>query len=159
MKAERGRGLPSTPSLTSALDSCGWELPARAASPPGKTEYPLHRRLIGPQGLSARVRKISPPPGLDLRTVQPVSSSYADWAIPGHSKERYTKTCHKPQVVKTSTGFVTLREIILSPSIITICPKTFSSRVWQSLLMASRKYIQWYISYLTLWPWSWTFTV
>jgi len=33
--------------------------------PPGKTRYPLYRRLGGPQGWSGQVRKISPPPGSD----------------------------------------------------------------------------------------------
>jgi hypothetical protein len=33
---------------------------APAALPPGKTRYPLYRRLGGPQGRSGRVRKISP---------------------------------------------------------------------------------------------------
>jgi hypothetical protein len=46
--------------------------------------YPLYRRLGGPQGRSGRVRKISPPPGFVSRTVQPVASSYTDWAIPAH---------------------------------------------------------------------------
>jgi hypothetical protein len=32
----------------------------------------LYRRLVGPQGRSGRVRKISPPPGFDPRTFQPV---------------------------------------------------------------------------------------
>ena len=53
-----------------------------AALPPGKTRYPLYRMLGGPQGRSGRVRKISPPPGFDPRTVQPVASRYTDWAIP-----------------------------------------------------------------------------
>ena len=48
--------------------------------PPGKTRYPLYRRLGGPQGLSGQVRKISPPPGFDPRTVQPVASRYTDYA-------------------------------------------------------------------------------
>ena len=48
--------------------------------PPGKTQYPLYRRLGGPQGQSRQVRKISPPPGFDPSTVQPVASCYADWA-------------------------------------------------------------------------------
>jgi hypothetical protein len=48
--------------------------------PPGKTRYPLYRRVGGPQGRSGQVRKISPPPGFDLRTVQPVASRYTDWA-------------------------------------------------------------------------------
>ena len=41
---------------------------------PGKTPYPLYRRLGEPQSRSAHVRKISPQPGFDLRTVQPVVS-------------------------------------------------------------------------------------
>ena len=48
--------------------------------PPGKTRYPLYRRLGGPQGRSGQVRKISPPPGFDSRTVQPVASHYTDSA-------------------------------------------------------------------------------
>jgi hypothetical protein len=32
--------------------------------PPGKTRYPLYRRLRGPQGRSGQVRKISPPTGI-----------------------------------------------------------------------------------------------
>ena len=49
---------------------------------PGKIQYPLYRRLGGPQGWHGPVLKISPPPGFDPRTVQPVSSRYTDWAIP-----------------------------------------------------------------------------
>ena len=50
--------------------------------PPGKTRYPLYMRLGGPQGRSGQVRKISPPPGFDPRTVQPVASRYTD-QLPG----------------------------------------------------------------------------
>jgi hypothetical protein len=39
-------------------------------------QYPLHRGLRGPDGRSERVRKISPSPGFDPGTVQPVSSRY-----------------------------------------------------------------------------------
>ena len=48
--------------------------------PPGKTRYPLNRRLGRPQGRSGKVRKISPPPGFDPRTVQPVASRSTDYA-------------------------------------------------------------------------------
>ena len=48
--------------------------------PPGKTRYPLNRRLVGPQSRSGQVRKISPPKGFDPRTVQPVASRYTDYA-------------------------------------------------------------------------------
>jgi len=39
----------------------GGQRHALAALPPGKTWYPLYRRLSVPQGRSGRVRKISPP--------------------------------------------------------------------------------------------------
>ena len=48
--------------------------------PPGKTWYSLHRRLGGTKGRSGQVRKISPPPGFDPRTVQHVASRYTDYA-------------------------------------------------------------------------------
>jgi hypothetical protein len=57
----------------------GGQLHAPAALLPEKrpgTHY--IERLVGPQGLSGRVRKISPPPGFDPRTVQPVASRYTD---------------------------------------------------------------------------------
>ena len=54
---------------------------APAALPPGKTWYPLYRRLGEPRGRSERVQKFSPPPGFDPRTVQHVASSYTDCAI------------------------------------------------------------------------------
>jgi len=38
--------------------------------------------LGGPNGRSERVRKISPLPGLNPRTIQPVASRCIDWAIP-----------------------------------------------------------------------------
>jgi hypothetical protein len=54
--------------------------------PPGKTRYPLCRWLGGPQGQSGQVRKISPPPGFDHRSVQPVSQSLYRLSYPGHMK-------------------------------------------------------------------------
>ena len=45
---------------------------------PGKDPIPIYRRLGGPQGRYGRVRKVSPPPGFDPRTVQPVGSRYTD---------------------------------------------------------------------------------
>jgi hypothetical protein len=52
----------------------------------GKTRYPLYEGLGGPQGMSGRMRKISPPPGFDPRTVQPVESRCTDWAIPAPAR-------------------------------------------------------------------------
>jgi hypothetical protein len=55
-----------------------------AALPPGNTQYPLYRMLAASQGWSRRVRKISPPPGFHLLTVQSVASRYTYWAIPAY---------------------------------------------------------------------------
>jgi hypothetical protein len=51
---------------------------APAALTPGKTRYPLHRRLVRPQGRSGRMWNISSQPGFDPLTVQPVESRYTD---------------------------------------------------------------------------------
>jgi len=75
---EGEKRLSSTLSLTLALYGVGGQRDAPAALPPGKTRYPLYRELGVPQGPSGQVRKISPPPGVDLRTVQPVASCYTD---------------------------------------------------------------------------------
>jgi hypothetical protein len=49
----------SNHSLTSALDGGGWLTPRPSRFIPGnETQYPFHRRVGGPQGLSGRVRKI-----------------------------------------------------------------------------------------------------
>ena len=70
--------LPST----SALDGVGGQRHAPAALPPGKTRCPLYRRTGGSQRRSGRVRKISPQPVFDPRTVQPVASRYTVCVIP-----------------------------------------------------------------------------
>ena len=68
--------------LTTALEGVEGSAsrPGRSL-PRAKTRYPLYTRLVGPQGRSGQVRKISPPPEFDPRTVQPVASHYTDWAI------------------------------------------------------------------------------
>jgi hypothetical protein len=53
----------------------GGQRHAPIALPSGTTGYPLYRRLGGPQGNSGWVRELSPLPGFDLRTVQPVPNA------------------------------------------------------------------------------------
>jgi hypothetical protein len=55
---------------------------APTALRPENTRCPWYKRLGGPQARPGRVRKISPHPGFDPRTVQPIASHYTDWAIP-----------------------------------------------------------------------------
>jgi hypothetical protein len=64
MALEGGEGSVSRPSRSLTL---------------GKTWYPLYRRPGGPQCQPGQVQKISPPPGFDPRTVQPVASGYTDY--------------------------------------------------------------------------------
>ena len=73
----------------------GGQRHAPAALLPGKTQYPLYRRLGGPQGRSVWVQKISPPPGFDPRTDQPVASRYTDCALLAHISN--TLATGKPQ--------------------------------------------------------------
>jgi hypothetical protein len=69
----------------------GGQRHAPTALPPGKTRYPLYRRLGGAQGRSGQGRKNSPPPELDPRTVQPLASRYTDCANPAHYKLKVEK--------------------------------------------------------------------
>ena len=70
----------------------GGQLHIPAALPPGKTGTHCVGGWVGPQGLSGPVRKISPPPGFDHRTVQLVASRYTDCAIPPHATHNIYKT-------------------------------------------------------------------
>ena len=83
MMAQRGSTCIVLRFLSTSALSGGWgpvfNAKTRAALPPGKaSQYPLYRRLVGPQSRSGRVRKISPTEGCDSRTIQPVTSRYTD---------------------------------------------------------------------------------
>ena len=56
----------------------GGQRHAPAALPPGRTCYPLYRRLGGSQDWSGWVQKISPPLEFDPWTAQPITSHYTD---------------------------------------------------------------------------------
>jgi len=66
--------------MTAALEEGEWSAarPGRTL-PPGKTRYPLYRRLDGPQGQSGRAENLIPT-GIQSQTVQPVVGRYTDWA-------------------------------------------------------------------------------
>jgi hypothetical protein len=46
---------------------------------PGKEPVLIVQEVGWPEGRSGKVRKISPPPGFDPRTIQLVASRYTDW--------------------------------------------------------------------------------
>ena len=98
---------------------------ASAALPQGKTRYPLYRRLGGPQGRSGLVRKFSPLPGFDPRTVQLLASRYTDCAIPARAAYQwysarslvyiYLTHYYEKQILnenKTTNGFTLIKTAI-----------------------------------------------
>ena len=86
-KAQRGeQRYSSAPSLTSALDRGGWSTSRCGLFTPGKTRYPLYRRLDGPQGGKSRSTSFRSPDRLAC-SVQLYRLSY-----PGpHYNGRYNK--------------------------------------------------------------------
>ena len=75
-----------------------------------ETRYSLYKRVVGPQGRSGRVWKISPPAGFNPRTVQPVASSYTDWAIAAPCNVR---NCRKNRCGKNRSFLVFVNEELL----------------------------------------------
>jgi hypothetical protein len=78
-----------------------------------------------PQGRSGRVWKISPPPGFDPRTGQPVVSRYTDWAIAAHivtvvarrkvwRTVAYRKWKNDVGQIKINTLYITVTEDIMN---------------------------------------------
>jgi len=77
--AHRGsRGI--TPLLLDHGTRRGWGVMPWLLFSPGKTRYPLYRRLGGPQGWFEQVWKKMPPPQFDPRTIHPIASCYTDYA-------------------------------------------------------------------------------
>ena len=69
--------------MTAALEGGEWSAARLGRTlPPGKTRYPLHRRLGGPQGRSGRAENLVPN-GIRSRTVQPGSSVAIPTELPG----------------------------------------------------------------------------
>jgi hypothetical protein len=68
----------------------GGQLHVPAALPPAP-ERPDNHCIgcwVGPTDQSGQVREISPPPGFDPPTIQPIVSHYTDSAIPVHTKHK-----------------------------------------------------------------------
>jgi hypothetical protein len=65
---------------------------------------------VGPRGWSGQVRKISPPPGFDPRTIQPVASRYTDYGtrplIIGKWKWLFMNGCKYKSLISTMVEFL-----------------------------------------------------
>ena len=78
---------------------------------PGKvTRHLRYRRLRGLQGRSGRVRKITPTPGFDPRTVKPVASRYTnyinDFTMQFHTRLFRVCQCSLDRFSKTDINMV-----------------------------------------------------
>lgn len=71
----------TTLSLTLALVGCGLLMPHPDHFTPGNDLVTTLKETGWAPGKSGRLRKTLPPLGLDPRTVQPVVSSFSDYAI------------------------------------------------------------------------------
>ena len=58
--------------------------------PPGKTRYPLYRRLGGSQGWSVRVQKILPPPGFNSHNIYKLIIFYISFISYQHTRNATT---------------------------------------------------------------------
>ena len=65
---------------------------------PGKTWYPMCRRLGGLRAGVGGCGKSRPPRGFDPRTVKPVASRYTDWATAAYNSTLLTTKVLKPSV-------------------------------------------------------------
>jgi len=78
---EREQRYSCTLSLTSALERVGWSTPCpRRFTPRERPGTHCIGGWVGPR--AGEMRKITPTPGSEPRTVQPVASRHTDWAIP-----------------------------------------------------------------------------
>ena len=89
-RGSRGVALPFHDHGTSR----GWGVsvtPHPLFSPPGKTRYPLYRRLGGSQGRSGQVRKISSPTGIRSLDLPAHSQSLYRLCYPAHQLQHGTE--------------------------------------------------------------------
>jgi hypothetical protein len=82
----------------------GWLKSRSGRFTPGKDPVPIVQETWWARGLSGRVRKISPPPGFDPRTVQPVASHNTN--SPQPTSDKYGKS-------KSPCGFYSMLLLVL----------------------------------------------
>ena len=96
--------------MTTALEGCEWSAHPGRTLPPGKTRYPLYRRLGWLQGRSERMRETLPPRVIDPRTVQTVASRYTDYASRTHNMKEYCRKGSPGSYLTSTKGAVNISE-------------------------------------------------
>ena len=93
--------------MTTALE-WGWgvSVTLRPLFTPGKTQYPLYRRVGGPQGRSGQLRKISPPTGVRSPDRPTRSQSLYLLSYPGPSSVQRDDLIQVKQFMKFLTEAV-----------------------------------------------------
>ena len=86
-RARRGIALPFRDHGTRR--GWGFRVTPRPFLSPGKTRYPLYRRLGGPQDRSGQVRKISPPTGIRSPDRPARSQSLYQLSYPAHNTKAW----------------------------------------------------------------------
>ena len=86
---------------------CGVSVTPRPHFTPGKTRYPLYRRLGGPQGRSGQARKNSPPPEFDPQTVQSLAGPLAGGVVVENITHKEDAPCS--EVNRMSKAYFCLR--------------------------------------------------
>jgi hypothetical protein len=120
------RGVDS--SKTSALEGGEWSVarPARTL-PPGKTRYPLYRRLVGPQGRSGRAENLAFT-GIRSPDRPARSQSLYRLSYPAHQY----RTVWNEIIVRTSVWLVwfepTVPEFVLSKAVLALYRNVFGTK-------------------------------
>jgi hypothetical protein len=109
------------PFMTTALEEGeGSAIRPGHSLPPGKTQYPLYRRLGGAQGQSGQVQKIlPPPPGFDPQTVKPEASRYTDYATWPTAYYTYLLQMHDNHSFSCATMITNHADILDVPALTT----------------------------------------
>jgi hypothetical protein len=111
----------------------------RPLYPPGKTRYPLYRRLDGPQGRSGQVRKMSPPTGIRSPDRPARSESLYQLSYSGQREIAgiYFKVCNILILVLvcivSPASFTMHMQVFCYPYLNHVC-RCLSTEVWSCVL-------------------------
>ena len=134
--------------MTTALEGGEWSAagPGRTL-PPGKTRYPLYRRLGGPQGRSGRAENLAPP-RFEFPAVQPVAQSLYRLSHPAHGKAisiTYSECVYVALVIQHAKS---MRFFILSSVACLAVPHFFTSLIRSTIFRKRQR--TWIVFWISL---------